>query len=69
MLRELAAYRNVTVRLSYGEVKDVTSVDFMIKGLDRSPLTPEMDLSQIRGNSREIVEEPTSLGYRVKVIL
>lgn len=69
MLRELAAYRNVTVRLSYGEVKDVTSVDFMIKGLDRSPLTPEMDLSQIRGNSREIVEEPTSLGFRVKVIL
>ena len=69
MLRELAAYPNVTVRLSYGEVKGVTSVDFMIKDLDHSPLTPEMDLSQIRENSREIVEEPTSLGFRVKVIL
>jgi len=69
MLRELAAYRNVTVRLSYGEVKGVTSVDFMIKDLDHSPLTSEMDLSQIRENSREIVEEPTSLGFRVKVIL
>lgn len=65
----LSAYKNVTLRLSYGEVKDVASVDFMIRNLDHTPLTPETDLSGIKARSREIVEEPTALGFRVKVIL
>lgn len=65
----LSAYRNVTLRLSYGEVKDVASLDFMIRNLTSSPLTQDMDLSGIRALSKEIVEEPTALGFRVKVIL
>lgn len=69
MLRELASYQNLTVRLSYGELKGVTSVDFMIKDLDHSPLSSDMDLALVRENSKEIVEETTALGYRVKVIL
>ena len=69
MLRELASYQNLTVRLSYGELKGVTSVDFMIRDLDHSPLSSDMDLALVRENSKEIVEETTALGYRVKVIL
>ena len=69
MLRELASYQNLTVRLSYGELKGVTSVDFMIRDLDHSPLSSDMDLALVRENSKEIVEETTALGYSVKVIL
>jgi len=70
MLRyHLADYKDITVRLSYGEIKDVAALDFMIKDLDHSPLTPKMDLSRVKEYSKDIIEEPTKLGFRVKVIL
>ena len=65
----LPDYRDITVRLTYGEIKNVAALDFMIKDLDHSPITPEMDLSMIKEYSKEIIEEPTKLGFRVKVIL
>ena len=70
MLRyHLADYKDITVRLSYGEIKDVAALDFMIKDLDHSPLTPGMDLNRVKEYSKDIIEEPTKLGFRVKVIL
>ena len=65
----LPDYRDITVRLTYGEIKNVAALDFMIKDLAHSPITPEMDLSMIKEYSKEIIEEPTKLGFRVKVIL
>ena len=67
--KHLCEYKNVTLRLSYGEIKDEVSLDFMIRDLDHSPLTSDMDLSDIKSRSRRIIEEPTSLGYRVKIVL
>jgi ABC-type glutathione transport system ATPase component len=66
-------YRPMTVRLTYGELKDITAVDFMIKDLTSSPFQadgfdPHL-LDDIRALSKEIIEEPTKLGFRIKVIL
>ena len=65
----LADYKDITVRLSYGEIKNVAALDFMIRGLDHSPLTADMDLSGVKKYSKDIIEEPTKLGFRIKVIL
>ena len=69
MLALLKDYSNLTVRLSYGELKGVVALDFMLEGLSQTPLTPEMDLSVVRKHSREVIEEPTTRGFRVKVLL
>ena len=65
----LADYKDITVRLSYGEIKNVAALDFMIRGLVHSPLTADMDLSGVKKYSKDIIEEPTKLGFRIKVIL
>lgn len=66
-------YRPMTVRLTYGELKDITAVDFMIKDLTSSPFQAEgfdpKVLEPIKALAKEIIEEPTKLGYRVKVVV
>ena len=74
MVRDiLTNYRPLTVRLTHSEMKDVTALDFMIKGIDSSPFQSEgfdPNLAEpVRRLTREIVEEPTKLGFRLKVIL
>lgn len=73
VLLVLADYRPLTVRLSYIEQLERVTLDFMIKGLSTSPLQDEgVDLSSlaiIRELGKKIVEEPTKLGFRVKVLL
>ncbi len=66
VMKHLRPYDNLTVRLTYGEIRDVAELDFMIEGLSHTPLTPEMDLSRVRSLSKELIEEPTSRGFRVK---
>jgi hypothetical protein len=45
----------------------------MIEGLETSPLqTDDFDphlLDEVRALSKEIIEEPTKRGYRIKVVL
>ena len=45
----------------------------MIKDLHQSPrLEPGIDelaMAMVKGMSREVIEEPTKLGYRIKVVL
>lgn len=69
----LADYRPLTVRLSYIEQFERVTLDFMIKDLTTSPLVDndfvESVMDDIRALSKDIVEEPTKLGFRIKVIL
>ena len=73
LLNVLYDYRPMTVRLTYGEMKETTAIDFMIKGLTTSPLQADgfdpKVLEPIKAISKEIIEEETKLGYRVKVVV
>ena len=67
----LKNFRPLRVVLSHSDRTDETFLAFMVKGLDKSPFeveTPdELSLSLIQGMSQEIIQEPTTLGYRIKV--
>lgn len=69
----LADYRPLTLRLSFIEQFERVSLDFMIKDLKTSPLDDneftQSVLDDIRALSKEIIEEPTKLGFRIKVFL
>ena len=59
-----------TLRLTYSEQTDTTALDFMKEGLTTSPLsTLNSQLSTLNSLCREIVEEPTTRGFRVKLII
>ena len=69
----LSSYRPLHIVLSFIEQTGELNVAFMIKGMDHSPLADEgideIAMMMVRAMSREVVEEPTSLGFRVKVLL
>lgn len=73
VLLVLADYLPLTVRISYIELDERTTIDFMIEGLETSPLqADDFDpslLDEVRALSKEIIEGPTKRGYRVKVVL
>ena len=61
------------VVLSYNAQKSETAIAFMMEGRTSSPLAgediDEIAMMMVRSMSREIVEEPTSRGFRIKVIV
>ena len=64
------SYIPMTVRITHSELSGETALDFMVEGLETSPLKADNPaLEEIRSLCREIVEEPTSRGYRVKLRL
>lgn len=69
----LSDYRPLTVRLTYTEQFERVALDFMIKDLTTSPLADndfvESVMDDIRALSKEIIEEPTKLGFRIKIFL
>lgn len=69
----LAKYRPLRVVISFTEMTGELAVAFMIKGMDTSPLQDddidELSMAVVRGMSREVIEETTSLGFRVKVLI
>ncbi len=63
-------YYPMTVRITHSEMSEETALDFMVEGLETSPLPASGDsLEKLRGLCREIVEEATSRGFRVKLRL
>ena len=70
MLRQyLKDIRPLTFRLSYTELTGETALDFMIEGISASPLRDDSVLDGIRSRVKEVIEEPTSRGFRFKIIL
>ena len=66
----MKAYYPLTARITHSEMSGETALDFMVEGLDKSPLPASgASLEELRGLCREIVEEPTSRGFRVKLKL
>ena len=66
----MASHIPLTVRITHSELSGETALDFMVEGLASSPLkTEDPALQEIRGLCREIVEEPTTRGFRVKLIM
>lgn len=69
----LSDYRPLTVRLSYIEQVESVSMDFMIKDLFVSPIAGnelvQSVMNDVRVLSKEIIEEPTKLGFRIKIFL
>ena len=67
------AYIPFTLRITHSELSDVTALDFMVEGLDSSPLrapgVPPTLLDDLRPLCKEVIEEPTTRGFRVKLSL
>ena len=64
-LREI---RPLTLRMTHAELSGVTSLDFMVANTDQSPLNDAARQS-LRPQVEQLIEEPTSRGFRVKLIL
>ena len=65
----MADYFPMTVRITHSEMSDETALDFMVEGLQASPLKEgeNASLEKLRSLCQEIVEEPTTRGFRVKL--
>ena len=61
----------MTVRITHSELSGDTTLDFMVEGLASSPLSSAnpASLEQVRSLCRKIIEEPTSRGFRIKLLL
>jgi len=64
----MAAYRPITVRITHSEQSGVTALDFMVEKMETTPLS-DAQRSELAALCQQVVEEPTKLGFRVKLIL
>ena len=64
----MAGYRPLTVRITHSEQSAVTALDFMVEHLTATPLD-DAQRSRLAQQCRQMVEEPTTRGFRVKLIL
>ena len=64
----MAAYRPLTVRVTHSEQSGITALDFMVEKMETTPLS-EQQRSQLAKQCRQVVEEPTERGFRVKLII
>jgi hypothetical protein len=54
--------------MTHAELAGVTSLDFMIEHIDHSPLN-DAARESLRGQVKQLIEEPTTRGFRVKLLL
>ena len=59
----------ITLRLTYSEQTDTTALDLMKEGATESFLPSNEAVAEIKTLCQEIIEEPTTRGFRVKFIL
>ena len=64
----MAAYRPITVRITHSEQSGVTALDFMVEKMETTPLS-DAQRSELARLCRQLLEEPTKLGFRVKLII
>ena len=64
----MAAYRPITVRITHSEQSVVTALDFMVEKMSATPLS-EAQRRSLAGQCRQVVEEPTERGFRVKLLI
>ena len=64
----MAQYRPITVRITHSEQSGVTALDFMVEQMTATPLT-EAQRSELSKECRQVIEEPTKRGFRVKLMI
>ncbi len=60
--------RPLTFRITHAELSGVTALDFMVEGMKESPLS-DVARESIRPQVKELIEETTIRGYRIKFII
>ena len=69
LFEHLKGIRPLTFRLTHAELSGETALDFMVEGLTQSPLPKNEAVESLRSRVKSIVEETTTRGFRVKIIL
>ena len=73
MAEVMTPYLPITVRITHSELSETTALDFMVEKLESSPLrAPGVSpgfLERLHSQCKEVVEEPTARGYRIKLLL
>ena len=64
----MAQYRPITVRITHSEQSGVTALDFMVEKMTATPLN-DAQHSALSTECRQVIEEPTKRGFRVKLII
>lgn len=64
----MAPYRPITVRITHSEQSAVTALDFMVEKMAATPLN-DAHRSELSGQCRQVIEEETKRGFRVKLII
>ena len=64
----MAQYRPITVRITHSEQSGVTALDFMVEQMTATPLS-DAQRSTLSTECRQVIEEPTKRGFRVKLII
>jgi hypothetical protein len=65
----MASVRPLTFRLTYTELTGETALDFMVEGLTQSPFADGKFPDAIRSQAKDIIQEPTTRGFRIKIML
>ena len=58
----------ITVRITHSEQSLVTALDFMVEKMTATPLN-DAHRSELSGQCRQVIEEETKRGFRVKLII
>ncbi len=69
LFEHLKGLRPLTFRITHAELSGETALDFMVEGMKESPLPSNDAVKKLRARVKNIVEEPTLRGFRVKIIL
>ena len=68
LFTHMRSLRPLTFRLTHTELSGVTALDFMVEGLNESPLK-DAARESVRRQVKELIEEPTTRGFRIKLII
>ena len=68
LFTHMRSFRPLTLRLTHTELTGITTLDFMVEGLDHSPLN-DAARESLRPQVKEIIEETTARGFRVKLLI
>ena len=60
--------RPLTVRMTHAELSGETALDFMVENMTASPRAEEAR-KKLKTQVNELIEEPTTRGFRIKLIL
>jgi len=69
LFTHLKDVRPLTLRLTHAALSGETALDFMVEGATASPLPQGPAMDGIRAKVKQVVEEPTTRGFRVKILV